>query len=246
VKDLRNILDKWNPTIRSIEDIDSLFAGNFPGKRHLWFGIRNLLKYCAHHGWDVNAIKILMEAMPPVKKANPDNKVPKESQVLETLIKIKSAPASVQAVYNFVLDSAIRPLHAVEIINNFDESRLEKTELNFYKYWISIDRGIKYTFIAFLSPETLNIIQKAKRPISEHFYQHYAWRNRLIRAKYIQKFAYNMMRKNGIDRDIAEFISGRKPEGIGPKHYAELIMLAEEQYPRYFRFLSSLRRRSEL
>ncbi|MEM2998895.1 MAG: hypothetical protein QXX34_00005 [Candidatus Bathyarchaeia archaeon] len=115
VKDLRNTLDKWGPVIRSVEDVDGLFAGEFPGKRHLWFGIRNLLKYCASHGWSVNEIKPLMEAMPPVKKAKPDNKVPKETQVLETLGKLKSAPIPVQAVYNLVLDSAIRPLHAVEV-----------------------------------------------------------------------------------------------------------------------------------
>jgi intergrase/recombinase len=57
----------------------------------------------------------------------------------------------------------------------------------------------------------------------------------------VQKFAYNMMRKNGVDRDVAEFISGRKPEGIGAKHYAELIMLAEEQYPKYAEYLKNLR-----
>ncbi|MCS7113933.1 MAG: integrase [Nitrososphaerota archaeon] len=243
VKDLRNTLNKWSPVIRSVEDIDRLFSGEFPGKRHLWFGIRNLLKYCASHGWSGDEIKPLLEAMPPVKKANPDNKVPKEAQVLETLMKLNGAPYPVQAVYNLVLDSAIRPLHAVEIINRFDESRLEPCEGGFFKYWVSIERGIKHTFIAFLSQETLGIIRNTLRPIGEHVYQHYAWRRGLLRAKLLQKFAYNMMRKNGVDRDIAEFISGRKPEGIGAKHYTELIMLAEEQYPKYASYLKSLRGR---
>jgi len=242
VKDLRNTLDRWQPVIRSVEDIDRLFAGSFPGKRHLWFGIRNLLKFCASHGWSINEIKPLLECMPPVKKANPDNRVPNENQVLDTLGKLRSAPLEVQAVYNLVLDSAIRPLHAVEIINSFDESRLEEAG-GFYKYWVTIERGIKHTFIAFISPETLGMIRSVEKPIGEHMYQHYAWRKGLLRAKLLQKFAYNMMRKNGIDRDVAEFISGRKPEGIGPKHYAELIMLSEEQYPKYFEYLKTLRKR---
>ena len=245
VKDLRNTLDRWSPFIRSVEDVDRLFAGDFPGKRHLWFGICNLLKYCASHGWSEGEIRILIESMPPVRKANPDNKVPKEAYVLETLRKLKDAPPQVQAVYSLVLDSAIRPLHAVEIINGFDGGRLEKCGGGFYKYLVSIERGIKHTFVAFISLETLSMIQKAERLIGEHVYQHYAWRKGLLRAKHVQKFAYNMMRKSGVDRDVAEFISGRKPEGIGAKHYAELIMLAEEQYPRYYAYLNQLRARAD-
>jgi len=40
---------------------------------------------------------------------------------LETLRKFKDAPLKVQAVYNLILDSAIKPLHAVELINGFEE-----------------------------------------------------------------------------------------------------------------------------
>ncbi|MEM2322773.1 MAG: integrase [Candidatus Bathyarchaeia archaeon] len=241
VKELRTTLDKWSPVICSISDVDRLFAGSFPGKRHLWFGIRNLLKYCASHGWSMEQIKPLLESMPPVKKANPDNRVPKETAVLETLRMLKDAPFKVQAVYNLVLDSAIRPLHAVELINGFDEGNLEEIGDGIFKYNVCLERGLKHVFVTFITEPTLELIQKAEKPVGEHVYQHYAWRKGLLRAKHIQKFAYNMMRKNGVDRDIAEFISGRKPEGIGPKHYAELIMLAEEQYPRYAAYLKALR-----
>jgi len=243
VKDLKNTLEKWKPVIRSVEDIDRLFAGEFPGKRHLWFGVRNLLKYCMQHGWSVWEIGLLLAAMPPVPRSRPDNRVPREVEVIETFQRLGRAPLTVQAVFNLVLDSAVRPLHAVEIINGFDERRLERLEHGFYKYYVDIERREKHTFICFMGPETLNLIKRVSGAVNEHTYQHYTMRHKLLRPKLLQKFAYNMMRKSGVDRDIAEFISGRKPEGVGPKHYAELIMLAEEQYPKYAAYLRALRER---
>ncbi|MDW8061421.1 MAG: hypothetical protein RMJ00_01830, partial [Nitrososphaerota archaeon] len=86
VRDLIYTLDKWRPVIRGVEDIDRLFAGEFPGKRHLWFAIRNLLKYCMLHGWGEEEIKRLLRVMPPTPQSNPDNRVPREEHIL-TLLK---------------------------------------------------------------------------------------------------------------------------------------------------------------
>ena len=241
LKDLRNTLNRFSPIIRSVEDVERLFAGNFPSRRHLWFAVRNLLKYCKLHGWSEEAIDVLMKAMPPTPHSKPENIVPREDKIVELLKALKNAPVRIQVLYHLILDSAIRPLHAVELINAFDPKRLEFLDHGIYRYHAVIERREKHTFIVFISDYTLKLLRSLKQPLYEHTYQHYALRKRLIRAKHVQKFAYNMMRKNRVDRDVADFISGRKPEGIGARHYAELIMLAEEQYPKYAKYLKSLR-----
>jgi intergrase/recombinase len=241
VRDFVYALDKWQPVICSVEDIDRLFAGDFPGKRHLWFAVRNLLKYCGQHGWDKEWVKSLLGVMPPVPQSRPDNRVPKEHEVLGLLRALRKAKMKYQAFHNLILDSAVRPAHVVEILRGFKLDNLEELGGGVYKYNVTIERGEKHTFICFITEYTLKLIREMEDPISLSGYKVFQKRHKTLRPKLLQKFAYNMMRKSGVDRDIAEFISGRKPEGIGPKHYAELIMLSEEQYPKYALYLKGLR-----
>jgi len=243
VKDFVYALDKWRPVICSAEDIDRLFAGDFPGKRHLWLAVRNLLKYCSQHGWSKGGIKQLLEVMPPIPKTNPDNRVPKEHEVLGLLRALRKAKIKYQAFHNLILDSAVRPAHAVEILAGFNPDNLEELGGGVYKYNVTIERREKHTFICFITEHTLKLIREMEDPISLNSYKVFQKRHKTLRPKLLQKFAYNMMRKSGVDRDVAEFISGRKPEGIGAKHYAELIMLSEEQYPKYAEYLKTLRKR---
>jgi intergrase/recombinase len=151
VKDFIYALDKWQPVIRSAEDIDRLFAGEFPGKRHLWLAVRNLLKYCAVHGWSKADIKQLLEVMPPIPKTNPDNRVPREHEMLDLLRALRKAKIKYQAFYNLILDSAVRPAHAVEILANFNLDRLEELGIGIYKYHITIERRGNIPYICFIS-----------------------------------------------------------------------------------------------
>jgi len=241
VKDFVYALDKWRPIIRSVEDVDRLFAGSFPGKRHLWFAVRNLLKYCRLHGWSEEEINRLLKVMPPTPQSNPDNRVPKEEQIINLLRALEKEKVKYQAFYNLILDSAVRPAHTVEILAGFNPGNLEEIGPGIFKYHVSIERKEKHTFICFITEGTLRLIEKMSEPLTLSAYKVFQKRRKMLRPKHVQKFAYNMMRKSGVDRDIAEFISGRKPEGVGPKHYAELIMLAEEQYPKYAAYLKALR-----
>ena len=243
VRDLKYILDKHQPVIGRLEDLEGLFAGDFPGKRHLWLAVRNLLKYCVLHGWPKNIIEALIQNMPSIPKTGADNRVPREEQIISLLSALKGEKVKYRAFYNLILDSAVRPAHAVEILAGFNPSNLEEIDPGIFKYHVSIERREKHTFIAFITETTLSLIRKVEEPLTLNAYKVFQKRRKMLRPKLVQKFAYNMMRKSGVDRDIAEFISGRKPEGIGAKHYAELIMLAEEQYPRYAAYLKALRER---
>ena len=245
VGDMRKSLNKHKVRIVSVGDIDRLFSGRFPGRRHLWFGVRNLLKFCGSHGWSKEYVETLMEAMPPCPRSGVEKRIPKESQVVSLLQDLKSVPKKYRAFYNLVLDASIRPFHAVEVLNSWSEKKLEKLSDGFSKYYADIERRQKHTWIVMVTQQTLKLIkQTLNDPASEAGYLALIQKYRLLRPKFLQKFAYNMMRRHGIDRDVAEFLSGRKPEGVGPRHYAELITLAEEQYPKYLEYIMQLRQKA--
>jgi len=245
VKDLRNILDKHEPVIACAQDIDRLFAGSFPGRRHFWFGVRNLLKFCGSHGWSKTAIEALMDTMPPCPRANADRTVPKEEAVIELLKELRRVPAKYRTFYDVILDGAIRPTHAIEIISSWNGSKLEKADGNIWRYNADIERTQKHTWVLMLTDETLTAINEmGEDKPTELGYLRFQQTRRLLRPKHVQKFAYNMMRKSGVDKDVAEFLSGRRPEGVGARHYAELVSLAEQQYPKYAHQLRELRRKA--
>ncbi len=245
LKDLEKVLNQHNPIISSPKDVDRLFSGS-SNRRKLWFGVRNLLKYAQTHGWTYEMVRPLLDAMPRCLRSRPDLTIPRESAVLETLRRLNNAPLRVKALYGLVLDSALRPYHALEIIMSFDPSRLEPLNEDVYRYQAVIARREKHLFITFVSRETAEQIKHLGNvKLTENYHQRYARLKGLIGAKHIQKFSYNAMRRCGIDIDVAEFISGRKPQGIGSRHYADLIMLAENQYQKYFEYLMGLRRRAE-
>ena len=245
VADLRKILDKHKPEILSVKDVDQLFAERFPGRRHLWFGVRNLLKYCEAHGWSTEYITALKKAMPPCPKSGVEKRVPKEEAVIELLKSLEQAPTKYQAFYNLILDSSIRPLHAVEVLNSWSKEKLETLSPELSLYHAEIERKQKHTWIVMITQSSLELIsQVLENPPTEIGYQRFQQSHRLLRPKLVQKFAYNMMRRHGIDRDVAEFLSGRKPEGVGARHYAELIGLAEDQYPGYAEYIAELRQKA--
>ncbi len=244
VKDLRNILDKHEPVITRAQDVDRLLAGQFPGRRHLWFGIRALLKFCGSHGWPRSQIEGLKEAMPPCPKAGKCKIIPKEDAVLELLRDLRHVPGKYQVFYDVVLDGAIRPTHAIEILGSWTADKLEHVGSDAWQYSAEIEREQKHTWILMLTDQTVKEISQLVEAPTEIGYLRMKQSHNLLRPKFTQKFAYNMMRKHGVEVDVAEFLSGRWPQGVGAQHYAELVSLAAKQYPRYARYVKGLREKA--
>jgi len=193
------------------------------------------------HGWDKEWIRRLMDAMPKCPQSRIDLRRPRVYQILNLLRSLCMAPVKYQAFYNLILDSAVRPYHAVEVLKGWNKENLERIKRGIYIYYVGIEREEKHCWIAFVTRYTLDLIERMEEAPTIAGYCCFQKRMGLLRPKLVQKFAYNAMRSCGVDRDIAEFLSGRKPEGIGSKHYAELIFLAEKQYPKYAKYLESLR-----
>ena len=50
-----------------------------------------------------------------------------------------------------------------------------------------------------------------------------------LRPKHVRKFAMNMMRRAGPDKDVVQFLASGKPKGIDERYYLDLELLADSQ-----------------
>jgi len=62
----------------------------------------------------------------PKTKCGIDLKIPSETEILDSLKRLKRAPLKYQALYNLLVDSGLRLLEAVEIIKRFKQADLVK------------------------------------------------------------------------------------------------------------------------
>ena len=266
IKNCISYLDRYMPPegISTPEQVFDMFMRCTRGRHHLDRAFRCLLGlYRRVFGFDREFIERLKEAIPSTKTGE-DKWVPPEELVVESLVMLKERNLRFFAVWNAVLDSAVRPMHIAEgLFENFNPSRLEKTPEGFYKYKLNIERGTKHAWVAYLTPYTAKLIMELYEQgerVTRFGVENITRRFKMVRGhrpdgkpivmplrlKYIRKFAMNMMRKNGLDKDVVQFLAGEKPKGIDEKHYLDLEMLADSQYPRYVAYLEKLRARAGL
>jgi len=69
---------------------------------------------------------------------------------------------------------------------------------------------------------------------------------RIVRLKYLRKFAFDRMISLEVPESVADFIQGRTPKSIGAKHYIKLKRKAIHFYPRYVGYVDGLRRKAGL
>jgi len=165
--------------------------------------------------------------------------------VLDTLRKLENLLPKYKMLWHFILDSGVRKSHAVQLLNTWDESKLQRVD-GFYRYTIGIEHRTKHAFYAYITPYTLKLVREFVRggdKLNIMAIESYTRKKKLVPCKLIRKFAYNMMIKCGIPPEVADFINGRKPRSIGAAHYMLLRMHADENYPKYMKYLEELRKR---
>ncbi len=249
VKRCVSYLDRYmTRPVREARDVLEMFNRCTGGKHHLDRAFRNLLKvYKLYYGLPRDVYETLKEAIPRTRVGR-DKYVPPEELIIETFRKLKAERLKYQAYYNLILDAAIRPEHALKVFETWDEGRLRETLYgNYYIYTVGIEEETKQAFIACITPYTLDLIRKTVRSGDLPTYvgvQRRFQKLGLVKPKYVRKFAMNMMRRLGVSRDVAQYLSGQKPRGVDAEHYIELEMLAERQYAKYAEYLAQLRRRT--
>jgi len=179
----------------------------------------------------------------PKDEVGIDIKVPEEEQIVSDLRRLASDPIKFQAAYNLLLDSGLRLVEAVKLLNNFPEAeRLE----GFYRCPIGLFRGSKQAYYCYLTEYTYQLVKQLKEKVNQLSISKWLQNHQYTRAKYLRKFVNDTMTSErlNIPESVADFIQGRVPKSIGAKHYMQLKRKADQFYPRYTEYVTKLRRKA--
>jgi intergrase/recombinase len=220
-------------------DIISIFAEVKVGKEHVWKGLRVLFNYLQAIGYSITYLNALRNALPKVT-CGIDLKIPSESQIIKSLNMLPSAPIKYQVLYNLLLDSGLRMVEGIQLLNRFNMRDTEQLN-GFYRSVIGEFRGNKQAYYAYYTEQTFKRISSANseqltRNASGYYYKH-----GYIAPKHLRKFAFDKMIELEVPESIADFIEGRVTKRIGAKHYMALTRQADNFYKRYADYIGNLR-----
>lgn len=244
-KTMVRYLDRYvKGAIESSMDVMRLFSGLSVGQQHhLNRALRAFFNFLEILGYSKDWLDRLRKAIPK-DRIGIDIKVPEEQAIREDLRRMSKLALKYEALWNLCLDSGIRLIEAIHLINNFNQENLRKVE-GFYRYEIGEFRGSKQAYFAYFTEHTLRLVQGVNggelvRPNASHYYSKYGYTS----PKYLRKFAFDKMIELEIPESIADFIEGRVPRRIGAKHYMALARQASKFYPRYAEYITRLRQKA--
>ena len=218
-------------------DIIRLFSEAKAGREHLWKGLRVLFNYLEIMGSSKDFLDGLRKALPKIQNGI-DLHVPDEESIMESMQKLSGIPMGYDALYNLLLDSGLRLIEAINVLNEFKDA--EKIN-GFYRIPIGLFRGSKQAYYAYFTEATYQKMQAPRKPIKPSNASHYFDKKGFISPKYLRKFAFDKMIELEIPESIADFIEGRVAKRIGAKHYMALARQANGFYGKYAEYLKGLR-----
>jgi intergrase/recombinase len=259
-RNMLNYLDRFvKQPIRAPMDVMRIFSPLTAGQRHhlnramrAWFKCLEINK---PNGQFKEFLDGLRKAIPK-DEVGIDIKVPEEEQIILDLKRLASDPLKYQVAYNLLLDSGLRLVEVVKLLNNFPEA--EHLE-GFYRCPVGLFRGSKQAYYCYLTEYTFQQIMRLKndgdpasleRRLKDDFTKDSIdmWhkKHNYTRPKYLRKFANDTMtsEKLNIPESVADFIQGRVPKSIGAKHYMQLKRKADQYYPRYAQYITELRQKA--
>jgi len=224
-------------TISTPMDIIRMFSKIKAGQEHLWKGLRVLFNYLEIMGFGKDFLDGLRKALPKVQ-CGIDLQIPDEASILESMRKLSFIPKGYDALYNLLLDSGLRLVEAIKVINEFKGA--EKIN-GFYRTHVGMFRGSKQAYYAYFTEATYQKMQVKAEPIKPVNASHYFDKKGFISPKYLRKFAFDKMIELEIPESVADFIEGRVAKRIGAKHYMALARQANGFYGKYAEYLNGLR-----
>jgi len=241
-----NYLDRYIKYIGSPGGIIRAFNGLSTGQQHhLNRALRALFNYLEIVGYGKDWLDRLRKAIPK-DQTGIDLRVPEEPQIRLDMPKVESLLPKYRALWSLCLDSGLRLVEAIELINNFDSTRLQPVN-GFYRYRIGEFRGTKQSYFGYFTSRSLELVRsldggRITRSTTSGYYS----RHGVTSPKYLRKFCFDKMVQLEIPESIADFIQGRVATRVGAKHYMCLMRQADRFYGRYADHLESLRRSDEL
>jgi intergrase/recombinase len=214
-----------------------IFGGLTVGQQHhlnramrAWFKFLELSLRAPNY-W----LNVFRKAIPK-DEMGVDLKVPAEEEIVSDLGKLQGADFRYQAIYNVLLDSGLRLVEAIRLVNEIEHKQVEHLT-GFCCIGLGYFRKTKQAYFAFLSDYTLGLLPSLK--VKERSATKYYQNHELTNPKYLRKFANDTMTNEelNIPESIADFIEGRVPKTVGARHYMQLKRKAIQFYPRYAAYI---------
>jgi len=239
-------LDRYVTVIRSPMDVIRLFSGLSVGQQHhLNRALRAFFNFLEMMGVEKAWLDGLRKAIPK-DQIGIDVKVPDEQAIKRDLARIPAIGLKYQALWHLCLDSGIRLIEAIHLINDFTPEKLQEVN-GFYRYRIGEFRGNKQAYFVYFTKHTLQLIQSVSREkIDRPNASDYFCKHGCTSPKYLRKFAFDKMIELEIPESVSDFIEGRVPKRVGAKHYMVLMRQADRFYGKYAEYVTSLRDRAGL
>jgi intergrase/recombinase len=246
-RNMLNYLDRFvKKPITAPMDVMKLFSPLTAGQRHHLNRAMRAWFRCLEINRPDREFKEFLDSLRkaiPKDEVGIDINVPGEEQVISDLKRIVSDSLPLQAEYNLLLDSGLRLVEVVRLLNSFPEA--EHLE-GFYRCPVGLFRGSKQAYYCYMTEYTYQLIQRLNEKVSEVRLKRLHQLHKYTRAKYIRKFVNDTMTSErlNIPESVADFIQGRVPKSIGAKHYMQLKRKADQFYPRYAEYVTELRRKA--
>jgi len=242
VKDVKGYLERYVSAelLKNPLDVLRIFESVQRGKRHLALALRTLFNFYEVLGFEKAFLDRLRKALPNIE-CGIDLRIPTENDIVASLKHLTKAPVKYQALFSLLLDSGLRLVEGVELINNFKEA---ENVNGFYRCVIAMFRGEKQAYYGHFSEYTLGLIKEVKEKPDRINGSHYFKKYGFVAPKYLRKFAFDKMIELEIPESIADFIEGRVPKRIGAKHYMALARQSSKFYPRYMEYITQLRQKT--
>jgi intergrase/recombinase len=200
-------LDKNVSELHEPMDVVRIFSKLSVGQQHnLSRALRTFLNFAELKGVSVDYLNSLRKAIPK-DRVGADLNVPTESEILASLSKLNDMPVKYQALYNLLLDSGLRLIEAMRLLNSFEEA----TKIgNFYRCTLGFFRGSKTAYAAYFTNHTHKLIQSNNDEVEERAASHYFHMKKCIAPKYLRKFVFDTMISDSLNvpESVADFIEG--------------------------------------
>ena len=253
IKDYTSTLDRLKP-ISSPPDIGK-YEGKYgiPLSSKVEKAVGKLLRYVKVRqasttflGYDHELWRVQFNALKAAAEESTDTSRVKDLTSDEIVKGYHRLDENLKPFYAFLIYTGMRAEQAYDVLSTWNDKKVERFSqkvagetVEFCRYATSdVSRGKKMSYYAFF-PASLHPAIRAYQPpyvlsTITRIIREIATTDpaRPINVSNLRKYAVNMLRRGkAVEWDVAEYIQGRRPKGVGQARYISLKDLAVEQYP---------------
>lgn len=234
---LQKIFEKYD--VKSLQEMKNLIN---KGKIHQKGGslaVRVLLNYCEKNDlMDIDDIDAIRRRIKIESKENIDRFIPNNNDIEKSINYIKeNLERKHLLIYHFMIQTGCRWTETVDFFKTFNEKHLEiEGDVCAYSHFYL--RGKKTSFYLIFTKQLYEELKPLIKRITKKDLiflkrkMHREQENETICLKYLRKYCFTTMIKNGITIEVANMINGRSQKSnVGITHYLNQkeIMIKEYQ-----------------